>query len=370
MKRLTLLVFIVLDSISLCTYSQNKDSVQWSKDSASGIHIILHGSPNSGKIIVNINPQQNNKAVTRDTSNRIKDTIAPNNTFYVGGEIYNNINSVRDNDPPGFSQYVVDMSLPLKKRGIIIDSTNQDFSHWVAFRNLFFEFIYSPLAYKYDTIVTSIKGERLVNRLDLLQYSTVYTQMYFNIATLFAVDDGLKSKNPPKELFEVYFDLMAGFLDTKENIYKDSTMSLAIPSALYGIHIDMRTQKSVSENVTFDLGLEFFQINPFTSSVEPYLNPQFRNISDTGLIGNKSVKSFQRIPNPLYFNLDAEISSSYFSKLISIGTKSDSKSSSGSKSASSVEVYLNADVFSNFNKRQIYDNTYFQIQLGTALNFN
>jgi hypothetical protein len=267
------------------------------------------------------------------------------------------------------------MSLPLnKKHGIIVnfDSTSphcDSFSHWIAFRNLYLESIYSPLADKYASVITGVNKERLVNRLDLLQYSTLNTQMYFNIETLMACDDGAKLKTGPgpKGLFHVYFDLMVGFLVTQEKIQNDDS-SIVIPSALYGMHIDFRTQKSVSENVTFDLGLEFFQIDPFTSSIDPYLNPQFHNISDTSLQSNKP-KPFQRAPNPLYFNINLEISSTYFSKLISIGNPAIKSNTTGSKSSSSLEVYLNADVFSNFRKPQIYDNTYFQVQLGVALSF-
>jgi hypothetical protein len=82
-----------------------------------------------------------------------------------------------------------------------------------------------------------------------------------------------------------------------------------------------------------------------------------RNISDTSLSSNNN-KEFVSTPNRPYFYYSARLQTSLLSSLINIGKTANSQS---------VILYLNASVYGNYVRPQFFDNTYWQVQVGIAL---
>jgi len=293
------------------------------------------------------------------------DTIGAQ-TLSIGGASYNNVNGVRDNDPSGFSQYYVYLSLPLNKsHGIIIDSNNQYYCPFVWLRNLYLQCTYSPQAYKEDSLLSSFslykqtfKKANLVNRLDLLQYASLNVTMDVNILTWLITDGGNNAKQKPLDLMHIYFGPTIGFLATNVAGPKTLKDSTALFSGTGGIQISLKTEQAVSKVLTFELRAQpLFWISPLSSSIDPGLGPQLHNLSDSS-VGNNSSKNYTKMPSCPYYYFSAKMSTNILSKVINIGTSTNTQSA---------VLYLSANVYGNYPNTHFYNNTYFQIQLGASL---
>lgn len=262
--------------------------------------------------------------------------IATQDSLEIDAALFNNINSVPDNDPPGFSQYYISGSIPLRKIQGIPDTTRGFWKNMIVLRNLYITPTLNASKLNYVPL-DSMNKDYHANRLDLLQYAYFKVPINFNLATYIYHCDSL-------DYYHVYLDFFAEWIFTKDTI-SSSGLSNIITSIVYGPSIYYKSEKALSKDFTFEAGLSIFKIAPITNSINTDLAVQNRNLSSTVLLSNASKKLTAE--NDWFYSTEAFV--------IYWITKT-----------TSAYLHFNYTGTSPFTCN--YSNNYFQIQLGFSLN--
>jgi hypothetical protein len=281
-----------------------------------------------------INPtDSSDKPVTNQTK---IDSVAPNG-FSLFGALYSNINSIPDNDPSGFSQYYISASIPINARHGIIATSKGWNGNAIWVRNIYLTPTFNASSLNYVPI-DSFAGDKHINRLDLYQYAFFKFPINVNILTyIFHADTS--------DLFHCYLDLLGSIALTKDTSTGGS--STIIPSGLYGLSLSAKSEKDLipqTKGLIFEAGISVFKINPFSNSVNPDLNLQYRNLSDALLASNTS-KSITGI-DKWFGEFEATMAYAVNANLT---------------------TYLHLNYINNLKSEKSYQNSYFQLQLGASI---
>jgi hypothetical protein len=276
-------------------------------------------------------------SITLVPTSKKKEPIARQDSIQITAALYNNISSLPDDDPPGFSQYYLWISIPTNKiNGIPSDTTGWGNVVWC--RNLYFTPTLNASALNYVPL-DSLKSEHHANRLDLFQYAYFTVPAELNLVTYIDHKDTL-------DHFHWYFYLLGGMMFTKDTSYSSGSSHI-ITSGFWGTGISWKS-KNISSAFTFEGGLSIFDIIPITNSLDVDLNIQNRNLADTALASNAT--------KPLFGDTE------WFSKLEAFIYYSLNNNSSAY-----LHFNYTRDLASYFSKRN-YTNSYFQIQFGVSFN--
>jgi hypothetical protein len=285
-----------------------------------------------GDSTINVAPT---KTFTSTKTNKKINKIAKQDSLTITAALFNNINSLPDNDPQGFSQYYILASIPLRKLSGIPDTSHRFCDNIIWFRNLYFTPALNASSLNY-VAVDSVKGDFHANRLDLLQYAYFKLPVNLNIATYIYHQDSL-------DYYHIYLYLLEEMIFTKDTNRSLSSSSI-IPSNIWGFGISMKSESSVSRDFTLEASASIFQINPITNSLNADLNAQYRNLGDTAhssnihkqLLGND--KTFFALEALIIYHINSIAS-----------------------------TYLHFNYVSKFPSSVYYTNNYFQIQLGLSV---
>lgn len=263
--------------------------------------------------------------------------IAIQDSIAINAAVFNNINSLPDNDPSGFTQFYISASIPF--RGIYgIPHTSHGWNNLIWFRNLYITPTLNSSKLSYAR-VDSINGDYHVNSLDLLQYAYFKVPFIWNIATYVNHYDSV-------DYSHLYFDFITEWIFTKDTI-KSIRSSKIITSFIWGPGFYYKSEEGISKYFTLEAGLSIFQINALTNSLKADLNVQYRNLGDTSLVSNASKSLIKE--NNLFYSMEAFVT-------FWIST--------------SVSTYLHLNYTHNIGSADNYANDYFQIQLGFNLDVN
>jgi hypothetical protein len=266
------------------------------------------------------------KSYAQDSST-FSETIRKNDTLRVWAGIYDNVNSVPDNDPPGFTQYFGAVSIPLPFYQL-------DGAKSMWFRNLFIQGTWDTKVQQlnYDSI--NPQNTHAVNRLDLLQYAYLKATASLNIVTLI-----IPNPNGKKDMLHLYFDIIGGVL--LDSIKANNT----IPSSIAGLHLGFKTENISKTPFSIECGADVLWISTRTNLLNANLNPQYRNLNDSGI-----PLSSLTINNQPYLHLDGQLSYS---------------TSAGNQSYAYIHLAYYDNVFSS--SKTYAHNTYVQVQAGYSL---
>lgn len=279
----------------------------------------------------------------RDTTEAVsevakaKKPIAVQDSVQLRIALFNNINSVPDNDPPGFSQYYIFASIPLSHFGGITEDVN-GWDNVLFFRNLYITPTFNGSSLNYVPL-DSFKNQYHANRLDMYQYA------YFNLPVDLNVVTYIYHQGE-QDYFHLYLYLLGGFMFTKDTSYSSAASHL-VSSDYWGIGINAKSEKGISEDFTFEGGWSIFKINPVTSSLSGDLSLQYRDLADTALASNASK---QLLGGTAWF------------------TKLEAFIIYGLNSSTQTYIHFNytRDLASMVSSNN-YVNSFFQIQLGLSI---
>jgi hypothetical protein len=261
--------------------------------------------------------------------------LAAQDSIQIHGALYNNINSVPDNDPSGFSQYYISASIPLRKLSGITDTSRGFCENLILFRNVYITPAFNASKLNYVPLV-SYEDDYHANKLDLLQYAYFKVPVNLNLATYIYHSDNI-------DYGHFYWDFIAEGIFTRDTIELAGSSHI-ISSFLFGTRIYYQTTKDVSKDMTFHAGASIFKINPITSSIKTDLNVQSRNLPDTALAANKEKPLLNDCKG--FFSLEAFVSYDI---------------------NSTASTYLHFNYTSNFIYHKDYVNNFFRIQLGFSV---
>lgn len=197
------------------------------------------------------------------------------------------------------------------------------------------------------------------NRLDLLAHAFYNGELALNIVTFILPNEWNGCKGDAAHL---YVDFFSSFIathvtDTFTKSDPSTLKTYIVESSIFGINA-----KAAFTTPAFNIeaAAKIFEIHPWSSTVNPNLNVQTASESDVYLKQNTN-KTFIRQSNPPYFQFDIMVQ-------YNTGTL-PAVSANQSKTASNSNVFLKFSHITNFANPtgNHYSNSYFQLQLGYAL---
>ncbi len=284
-------------------------------------------------------PKQANQNLPKDTPKHYYAAKAP---FTLAAILYSNLTSSQDNDPSGFTQTYLGITIPGKGKdsGVMVDSTSTN-DLIILRRNTYIQLLYNGSSNNNFVDNISSSGTH-ANELDMLQYAYINAKVYYNIITFVR-------RKQTKEYYHAYGDILLGGLLTKDTI-KNVTNNI-VPSAIYGIHIGVKTESGISSDWIFEGGLSLFHLSTITNDFDADLSPQYSKIYDTSFTQNKNNKSLLYNKNHIFANFE--------------GTATYTTTIGGKVTA---QEFFRVSIYSNLlTPKSAYSNFYIQLQLGTSV---